>query len=142
MTLTLTGSVSDSQLSDGSGNYSFSDLPNGGSYIVTPSKLALTPGSSGINTVDVIATQRHFLAISVLTGCRLTAADVNGDFNVTTVDVIAIQRFFLGLSTGIANAGKYQFVPLDRTFSAITTDQINQNFDTLIFGDVATPFAE
>ena len=76
---------------------------------MTPTKAALAPGSAGINTVDVVATQRHFLNIALLSGCRLTAADVNGDAMVNTVDVIAIQRFFLGLSTGIANTGKYQF---------------------------------
>ena len=142
VTLALTGSASGSQLSDGSGNYSFSGLVNGGSYVVTPSKSARTPGSSGINTVDVVATQRHFLAISLLTGCRLTAADVSGDLNVNTVDVIAIQRFFLGLSTGIANTGKYQFTPSSRTYSAISGDQTDQNFDALVFGDVANPFVE
>src|SRR5207249_3933534 len=80
VTLTLTGSASGSTLSDSAGNYRFSSLPSGGSYAVTPSKAARTPGSANINTVDVIATQRHFLNLGTpLTGCRLTAADVNGD---------------------------------------------------------------
>ena len=35
-----------------------------------------------------------------LSGCRLTAADVNGIARVNTVDVIAIQRFFLALPPG------------------------------------------
>ena len=107
--MTLTGSSSGSTASDGSGNYTFASLASGGTYTVTPTKTALPPGSTGINTVDVIATQRHFLNIALSHGCRLTAADVNGDATVNTVDVIAIQRFFLGLSTGIANVGKYQF---------------------------------
>ena len=77
-----------------------------------------------------------------LSGCRLTAADVNGDTAINTVDVIAIQRFFLGLSTGIANTGKYQFSPASRTYPGIVTDQTGQNYDTLVFGDVVTPFAE
>src|ERR1700693_2868049 len=85
VTLTLTGTLSGSTLSDGSGNYTFSSLPSGGSYTVTPTKTALPPGSAGINTVDVVATQRHFLIIGPpLTGCRLTAADVNGDSMVNT----------------------------------------------------------
>ena len=63
VTLTLTGTASGSTLSDGSGNYTFSSLASGGSYTVTPTKAALAPGSAGINTVDVIATQRHFLNI-------------------------------------------------------------------------------
>ena len=70
------------------------------------------------------------------------AADVNGDSSVNTVDVIAIQRFFLGLSTGIANTGKYQFTPANRTYTAIVSDQTAQNYDTLVFGDVASAFVE
>ena len=120
VTLTLTGDASGSTLSDGSGNYTLSSLASGGSYTVTPTKAALTPGSAGINTVDVIAVQRHFLNLGTpLSGCRLTAADVNGDTSVNTVDVIAIQRFFLGLSTGIANTGKYQFTPASRTYPGL-----------------------
>ena len=143
MTLTLTGSASGSTLSDGSGNYQLSSLTSGGSYTVTPTKAALTPGSAGINTVDVVATQRHFLNLGTpLSGCRLTAADVNGDTAVNTVDVIAIQRFFLGLSTGIANVGKYQFTPASRTYPAVGSNQTAQNYDTLVFGDVAGPFAD
>ncbi len=143
VTLTLTGSGSGSTLSDGAGAYTLASLTSGGSYTVTPSKAALSPGAVGINTLDVIATQRHFLNITPLPpGCRLTAADVNGDSSVTTTDVIAIQRFYLGLSTGIANAGKYNFTPANRTYPGVTTDQTGQNFDTLVFGDVASGFVE
>jgi hypothetical protein len=143
VTLTLTGSASGSTLSDGSGNYQLSSLASGGTYSVTPSKAARVPGSAGISTVDVVATQRHFLNIVPLpAGCRLTAADVNGDAAVNTIDVIAIQRFFLGLSTGIANTGQYQFTPASRTYPGIVSNQTAQNYDTLIFGDVASPFAE
>ena len=141
VTLTLTGSGSGSTLSDGSGNYTFSGLPSGGTYTVTPSKAALAPGFMGIDTVDVIAIQRHFLNLGTpLSGCRLTAADVNGDTMITTVDVIAAQRFYLGLTTGIGNAGNYQFAPVNRSYPGLVSNQTNQNYNTLVFGDVATPF--
>jgi hypothetical protein len=122
----------------------FASLPAGGSYTVTPTKTALTPGASGsgINTIDVVATQRHFLQIASLSGCRLKAADVNGDASVNTVDAVAIQRFFLGQATGLANTGKYLFIPVNRTYSGIVTDQTGQNYDTLIFGDVVAPFGD
>ena len=108
---------------------------------MTPTKTALTPGSAGINTVDVIATQRHFLIIGTpLSGCRLTAADVNGVGGINTVDVIAIQRFFLSLATGIANVGKYQFTPASRTYTPITSNQTGQNYDAIVFGDVVGSF--
>ena len=110
---------------------------------MTPTKAALIPGASGsaINTVDIVAVQRHFLHLGTpLTGCRLAAADVNADAMVNTVDVVAMQRFFLGNTTGIANVGKYQFTPASRSYTPLTTNQTGQNYDTLVFGDVVTPF--
>jgi hypothetical protein len=143
VTLTLTGSASGSTLSDGSGNYTFSSLAPGGNYTVTPTKTDLTPGSAGINGIDVLAVQRHFLNIAPLPpGCRLTAADVNGDTAINAIDVLAIQRFFLGLTTGIANTGKYQFTPASRSYSPLNGNQSGQNYDALVFGDVASPFVE
>jgi hypothetical protein len=120
-------------------------LPSGGNYTVTPTKAALPPASAGINTVDVIAIQRHFLILGTpLSGCTLAAADVNpgAPAGINTVDLIAVQRFFLGLSTGLANTGKYQFNPPSRSYSGIVTDQTSQNYDALIFGDIVSPFAE
>jgi N-acetylneuraminic acid mutarotase len=142
VTLTLTGDATTSTTTDGSGNYMFSSVAAGGSYDVTPSKAARTPGSTGINTIDVIATQRHFLNIALLSGCRRDAADVNGDGVINTVDVSAIQRFFFGRSTGIANTGKYKFIPVSRSYLGLVSDQTAQNYDTLIFGDVASHFVE
>jgi hypothetical protein len=141
VTLTLSGTSSGSTLSSGSGHYTFSSLPSGGTYSITPSKGALVSNLGVINTVDVVATNRHFLNIALLSGCRLIAADVNGDNAVNTVDVVAIQRFFLGLTTGIANTGTYHFTPISRSYPNLVTDQTAQNYDGLIFGDVASPFA-
>jgi hypothetical protein len=141
VTLTLAGSGSGSTLSDASGNYQFRSLVAGGSYTVTPTKSALPPGSAGINTVDVIAVQRHFLNFAPLPfGCRRTAADVNGDTLINTADLVAIQRFALGLSIGIANTGKYLFTPASRAYLAVVSNQTGQNYDTLVFGDVAAGF--
>ena len=139
--MTLTGSSSGSTITDGSGNYSFTSLLSGGNYTVTPSKAPLAAGSAGITIVDVVAAQRQALNLGApLTGCRLTAADVNNNSSVDTVDVIAIQRFSLGLTTGIANTGKYNFTPASRTYSAIVTDQNGQNYNALIYGDVSSGF--
>jgi hypothetical protein len=141
VTLTLAGSGSGSTLSDGLGSYQFSSLVAGGSYTVTPTKSALPPGSTGINTVDVVAVQRHFLNIVPLpSGCRRMAADVTGNNFISTADIIAIQRFALGMTTGIANAGKYQFTPTSRAYLGIASNQTGQNYDTLLFGDVAARY--
>jgi parallel beta-helix repeat protein len=142
VTLTVTGSESGSTLSDGEGNYTFLSLPFGGNYTVTPTKPALAPGSPGINTIDVVAVQRHYLQIAFLSGCPLQAADVNGDFNINTVDVVAIQRFYLVMPSGTANVGNYEFFPASRSYQGIVSDQTGQNYSTLIFGDVVSPFAD
>lgn len=141
VTVSLTGDAAGSAMSDGSGNYTLMAVPPGGNYIVTPSKAPLMPDTTGINTVDVIAVQRHFLSIAPFPpGCALTAADVNGDSNVDTLDVIAIQRFALGFSAGIANVGKYSFDPASRSYSPLTGNQTGQDYNALIFGDVAAGF--
>jgi hypothetical protein len=141
--LTVTGDTLNSTLSDSSGAYQFVSLGSNGNYTVTPTKAALASGSAGINTTDVVAIQRHFLNFAPLpSGCRLTAADVNSDVAVNTVDIVAIQRFFLGQTSGTANVGRYQFTPASRAYNGIATDQSNQNYDALIFGDVTAPFVE
>jgi hypothetical protein len=142
VTLTLTGSTSGSTLSNASGNYTFSGLPTGNTYTVTPSKAARAPGTGNINSVDVISVQKQFLTGTFLSGCRLTAADVNGSGTVNTQDVIAVQRFFLGFTTAIANVGKYKFTPVSRTYTGVVSNQTAQNYDTIVFGDCASPFSE
>ena len=141
-TLTLTGDASDSTLSDSSGNYQFSSLAPGGNYTVTPTKAAPFPGSLGIDTLDVVAVQRHFLVLGPpLSGCHLAAADVNGAGGVNPVDVMAIQKFFL-IIPGSFNVGQYQFTPTSRSYTPLNSDQTAQDFDTLIFGDVVATFAD
>ena len=142
VTLSLTGDTAASTLSDSSGNYTFSFVPFG-SYTLTPTKPALAPGAAGIDSVDVVAVQRHFLKIALIPpGCQQDAADVNDDGFIAGVDVIAIQRFYLGFATGTANVGKYRFNPTSRSYASLTTNQTAQNYDALIVGDAVSPFSE
>ena len=140
VTLSVSGDTIGLTVSDGSGGYTLS-VPAGGNYTVTPTMAPLTPASDGIDTIDVIAAQRHFLNLGTpLAGCRLTAADVNGTNGVDTVDVIAIQRFFLGQTAGTGNTGRYLFSPTNRSYPGVVTPQTGQNYDTLIFGDITLSF--
>lgn len=143
-TVTLNGTSSASTLTDGNGHYAFTNLVSGGNYTVTVTKPAVVAGSTGaaINNVDFLAVQRHFLGIQPLFGCHLQAGDVNGDGQVNNVDATAINRFYLGFSTGTANVGKYKFTPATYTYTGITSDQVNQNFGTVVLGDVTAPFVE
>jgi hypothetical protein len=108
---------------------------------VTPSKGALAPTASGIDTLDTLAVHRHYLNITPLpAGCPLAAADVNGDSMITTLDALAIQRFYIGRTFGTASVGQHKFSPVSRSYPAISSDQTGQNYDALIVGDVAGPF--
>ena len=136
VTMSMTGSTTGSTMTDGSGAYALT-AATGDSVTVTPAKAPLASGTGGINNIDVIAVQRHFLAVAFIPpGCRLAAGDANGDNQVNSTDVIAIQRFFLGLSTGIGNTGKYQFSPNNRAYSNLGANQTGQDYVALIFGDV------
>ena len=141
VTVELTGTINASTTTDASGNYFFSGLTYGGSYTVTPSKARLMPGSSGIDKDDVSEAIRLRGPIQRPVECLLVAADVNGIHGIDYVDIIAIQRFSLGLSTGIANVGSYQFTPVNRSYSPLLTNQTAQNYDTILFGDLAPPYA-
>jgi len=139
--MTLSGSLTTSTVTDSAGNYTLSASP-GGNYTVTPTKIGRLPGSNGIDTVDVTAIQRHFLQLGTpLSGCRLAAADVTQNGTIDTADVIAVQRFFLTYTTGIGQTGKYHFSPVNRAYNPLTDNQVAQNYDVIVFGDVATPFA-
>ena len=142
VTLTRTSSGGDtSTMTDGSGNYLILGVACV-TNIITPSKAGRPPGSDGINTVDVVAVQRHFLSIGTpLSGCHLTAADCAAPVGITTGDVIAIQRYVLALTTGIGNVGQYKFTPPNRIYSPPLSDQSGQNYDAVVFGDVVSPFA-
>ena len=142
VTITRTCSWGDaSTLTDASGNYTlsgFSCVTN----TLTASKAARPPGSQGIDTVDVLAVQRHFLVLGTpLTGCRLTAADCAAPVGITTGDVIAIQRYFLFFTTGIGNVGQYSFSPPNRVYPPPISNQTGQNYNAIVFGDVSPPFA-
>ncbi len=89
-----------------------------------------------------MATQKHFLGLALLSGCPLTAANVNGDSTVDTIDVIAIQRFFLGVTMEPGIQEITDFTPVNRTYSGVTSSQSGQNYSSFVFGDVVPPFAE
>ena len=139
MHLDVTGTTGASTQTNASGNYILT-LQTGGDYLVTPSHPAVPIASAGIDTLDVIAVQRHFLQIALLTGCALTAADVDENGVVNIADLVAIQRFFAAHPSGTANVGQYRFMPVNRDYPLLVIDQVNQDYGAIILGDVVGPF--
>jgi len=137
VSINVTGSQTTSTTTDASGNYSI-NLPEAGSYTLTPTKTALAPMAPGIDTADVIGAQRHFMGLAPLSDCPLTAANANPaqDSIVDTVDAIAIQQFFLGASSGTADVGKWQFNPANRQYPNLTASQLSRDYSALVIGDI------
>jgi len=142
VTVAVTGSSGATTTTDASGNYSFTLLA-GGTYTLTPSKDRRPLGSSGINTIDALAIQRHYLQLGTpLSGCALAAADITGDGQANTTDALGVQRFFLAAPIGTGSAGNYVFTPVARNYSAVVTDQTGQDYSAIILGDVVAGFVQ
>src|SRR4029434_5764324 len=65
VSINVTGSQTTSTTTDAGGNYSI-NLPETGTYTLTPTKTALAPMAPGIDTADVVGAQRHFLGLAPL----------------------------------------------------------------------------
>lgn len=141
VTMSLTGSTTETTVTDSLGNYTFT-VAAGGSYTVTPSKAAFLPGAAGFTTTDVFRLQQyaHQPPPPILT-CIYSAADCAAPPGISTVDIIAVQRFFLHFTNGIGNVGKYNFDPLNRSYSTLTRSQADQDYDSIVLGDVTPPWA-
>ena len=156
-TISLTGTTTATTQSS-LGNYGFNGLPTG-SYAIKPAKNKDITKANGINTIDVLLTNRHILNTFKLNSpYKLIAADVNGDKRINTVDLLRIKRLILGIDTtftkasGATNVNRlWEFVDSSYTFpdttnpfpfkdsisfTNLTSNKINQTFIGVKLGDV------
>jgi hypothetical protein len=105
VTVALSGGTSASTTTAASGNYSFSGLPSGGNYTVTPSitGYTFTPASQSFSSLGASQTQ-NFSAAVVLVGSNLAAgktATQSSDYGPTTGAALAVD----GNTNGNFSAG-------------------------------------
>ncbi len=93
-----------STITDVQGHYSFSNI-SPGSYIVAPLSVKAW---GGVNSTDALKVLRHFTALTLLEGIRLTAADVNGANGVNSVDALLMVKRFVSL-INFFNVGDWAF---------------------------------
>ena len=102
-------------MTDVLGGYVFADMPNGGSYTVSPSKN--DDILNGVTTLDLVMIQRHILGIQKLTSpYKMIAADVNKDKNITAADLVELRKVILGVNATFANNQSWRFVDKSFTF--------------------------
>ena len=129
------------------GAYQFTDVTNGGNYVVRISK---SDNASGLSSADQIKIGRHIVGLELFSTIYKTiAGDVNNSGGLTSADQIKIGRFIVGLDTNLPS-GAWKFYPSDavlnttnyltsgqtRTYSNLTADTPNQDFIGIKMGDV------
>lgn len=113
---------------DANGAYSFTSVANG-NYTITGS---CTKAWGGVNSTDALQVRRHIASVSVLTGLKLTAADVNASGSVNSTDALFIRRRIASTITSFA-AGDWAFESIPVT---ISSSNITQSIKGICIGDV------
>ncbi len=125
VTVTLTGSATASTSTDGSGNYSFSGLPNG-VYIVTPSESGYTfsPMSSVVTVNGANVTGRNF-TVTAAPNTYSISGTVSG---ATAAGVRVALTGAAAASTSTDGSGNYSFSGLLNGDYTITPDKSGYTF--------------
>lgn len=118
-------------ITDVGGNYAFANLPAGINFTVTPTK---NGDANGIGSFDASNVARFAAGLDVPTTNQRTAGDADSSGTLSSFDASLIARFVAGLP-GSGNVGIWTFVPVNRTYTPLTTSQTNQNFTGILVGD-------
>jgi hypothetical protein len=135
----LSGSATNSAMTDGSGNYSFTGLVSG-NYTVTPSKTGynFTPPSQTFNNLSANQTANFTSAVAATyyifgqvtlagSGQSGVAVALSGGANNSTMTDVAGNYSFTGLLAGnytvTPSKAGYNFAPLSQTFNNLNANQ-------------------
>jgi len=127
------GNIISSSASGTTGDYLFNNVVNG-SYSLNSSSTKIW---GGVNSTDALQIRRHIAGISLLTGLRLLAADVNASSTITSTDALLIRRRVAGLDATFAS-GDWLF---ENPAFNVSGQNVIQNFKGLCFGDVNGSYA-
>lgn len=132
---------------DANGAYQFTDVTNGGDYIVRASK---SDNTKGVTSADQTKIGRHIVGLEIFdTVYKKIAGDVNNSGGLTSADQTKIGRFIVGLDN-ILTSGNWKFYSsnstptisnylnegLTRNYTNLIADSPNQDFIGVKMGDV------
>lgn len=150
VTVNLTGSQTQSMTTASDGVYSFT-VNVGGDYTITPSKTNDAPTNTGVTTTDITLIRRHVLGSTLLNSpYKIIAADANNSSFVSTADIPPVRIVVLSATAKFPplNSRLWEFVSsyndptspfpfvTTRTYTNLTSDQLNQDFIGVKIGDV------
>jgi hypothetical protein len=114
-TVQLISAEMQEDMTDGSGEYGFMDMPQGGYYSIAPHKD--DDVLNGVSTLDLVMIQRHILGISELDNAyAYLAADINHDDRLTATDLVTLRKTILGINTKFTNNTSWRFIDEQHVF--------------------------
>jgi Carboxypeptidase regulatory-like domain/Dockerin type I domain len=104
-----------------------------GPYTVTPSK---TGDVNGITSFDAARIAQHVVNLISLNSTQLLAADVSANNSVTSFDAALIAQYLVLIpNPGIT--GTWKFIPVNRSYSNVETNQTGQDYSAILMGEVS-----
>jgi hypothetical protein len=132
------------------GEYTFSNLPDGHNYVITPSRN--DDPKNGVSTLDLVHIQKHLLGLEPFTSpFQYIAADANSSSSISAIDLLELRKLILGIYQDLPNNTSWRFVreepaglsippwPLTESISVNEwqmDDQQSYNFIGVKVGDV------
>ncbi|MBK8312701.1 MAG: right-handed parallel beta-helix repeat-containing protein [Acidobacteria bacterium] len=137
VTVNLTGASTGSITTDSVGKYVLSNL-GAGPYTLTPAK---SGSVNGINSYDAALVAQHAVGLITLSDCQRTAGDASNDGSLSSFDAAMIAQYAVGITNQQSMAGTWKFSPVNRSYPTLTADQLNQDFNAILVGDVSGNWA-
>jgi len=132
VTITASGTSSKTTTTTSSGAYQLTGLNHGGNYTVTPSKAGST---TAISALDASMVAQHVAGITTLSSNQQIAGDASGNGSLSSFDASLIAQTSAGIpNSGIA--GTWKYLPANRSYNSLTSNQANQDFQAILVGDV------
>lgn len=121
------------QRSSTSGDFSFEQIPPGNYALWCEN----SEDNTGISTFDAAQIARFVTGNLDFNEYQQMAADVTGDGNVSMFDAARVAQYAAELNPPNTRAGQWQFLPERYSYIPLDSDQTQQNFVGILYGEVS-----
>jgi len=127
------------EMTKNDGSYQFLNLTPGANYLVTPTMNRFNHIKSNcIHASDASLAAKASFGMSLLNSNQQKAADVDRNGTVQMYDAALILYYAVvgpPLSSD-SHVGEWEFDPANRSYSNLTSNKTNQNYEAIVLGDV------
>lgn len=131
----LSGAMADTTLTDSSGYYLLSNLLISQNYVVTPERNNET-NEPAVTAYDAGLILKHCVRLDTLDTLQKIAGNVSGDSLISSYDAGLVLQYSVGIIQHFP-VGDWIFDPRFRRYDSLRTNQINQDYLAILYGDVS-----